>query len=67
MEIWIQAEKDYTKERTAELDQISKEARGLAKDLSREWLDYVRQADLPTSDAFNMCMSTSPNPEYCKE
>ena len=67
LEIWIKLRKAYTKERTAELDQISKEARGLAKDLSREWLDYTRQAELPTSDAFNMCMSTSPDPEYCKE
>jgi len=67
LEIWMQAEKAYTKERTAELDQLSKEARGLAKDLSREWLDYTRQAELPTNDAFNMCMSTSPDPEYCKE
>ena len=67
LEIWMQTEKAYTRERTAELDQLSKEARGLAKDLSREWLDYTRQADLPTNDAFNMCMSTSPEPDYCKE
>ncbi len=67
LEIWMQAEKAYTKERTAELDQITQEARGLAKDLSREWLDYARQAELPTNDAFNMCLSASPDPEFCKE
>ena len=67
LEIWMETEKAYTKERTAELDQLSREARGRAKDLSREWLDYARQAELPTGDAFNMCMSTSPDPEYCKE
>ncbi len=67
LELWMQAEKAYTKERTAELDQITKEARGLAKDLSKEWLDYARQAELPANDAFNMCLSTATDPEFCKE
>ena len=67
LEIWMQAEKAYTKERTAELDQVSKEARGLATNLAREWLDYARQAELPTEDAFNICISTSIDPEFCKE
>jgi len=67
LEIWMQTEKEYTKERTAELDQLTQEARGLAKDLAREWLDYARQSEMPTNDAFNMCMSTSPDPDYCKE
>jgi hypothetical protein len=67
LEIWMQAEKAYTKERTAELDQVSKEARGLATNLAREWLDYARQAELPTDDAFNICLSTSIDPDFCKE
>jgi hypothetical protein len=67
LEIWMQAEKAYTKERTAELDQISRESRGLATNLAREWLDYARQAELPTDDAFNICLSTSIDPDFCKE
>jgi hypothetical protein len=67
MEIWMEAEKSYTRERTPELDQISKETRGVAKNLSREWLDYTRQAGLPSEGAFNYCMSTSPEPDFCKE
>lgn len=69
MELWVSAEKAYTAERTPELDQLSKEARGLAKDLAREWLDYTKQANIESSkdQAFNLCMSTSPDPEFCKE
>jgi hypothetical protein len=69
MELWVNAEKAYTAERTPELDQLSKEARGLAKDLAREWLDYTKQANIESSkdQAFNLCMSTSPDPEFCKE
>ena len=67
LEIWMQAEKAYTKERTAELDQVSRESRGLATNLAREWLDYARQAELPTDDAFNICISTSIDPDFCKE
>lgn len=67
LEIWIEAEKSYTKERTPELEQLSDTARGNAKNLAREWLEYTRQAELPTETAFNLCMSTSPDPEFCKE
>ena len=67
MELWIIAEKRYTDERTAELDQLSREARGLTKDLAREWLDYAQKTDQNTKRAFNMCMSASEDPSYCKE
>ena len=46
LELWSLAEDRYTQDRTNESDQLSREARGLAKDLSREWLDYARQAEL---------------------
>ena len=48
LELWSLAEDRYTQDRTNESDQLSRRPRGLAKDLSREWLDYARQAELST-------------------
>jgi len=67
MALWVIAEDRYTNERTAELDQLSQEARGLAKDFSREWLDYNRGANLDTKRAFNLCMSAAKDPNFCQE
>ena len=67
MSLWMMAEARYTNDRTAELDQLSQEARGQASDLAREWLDYTRGASLDSKLAFNMCMSASQDPEFCKE
>jgi len=67
MEIWIQAEAQYAEERTAELDQISMEARGLARDLAKEWLDYAQKTNRDSERPFKMCMSATTEPSFCND
>ena len=67
MELWIQAEAQYAEERTAELDQISMEARGLARDLAKEWHDYAQKTNRDSDRPFKMCMSATTEPSFCND
>lgn len=67
MEIWIQAEAAYAEGRTPELDQLSQEARGRARDLAKEWMDYAQKTNRDSERPFNMCMSASTDPEFCAD
>ena len=67
MELWIKAEAAYAEERTAELDQLSQEARGLARDLAKEWLDYAQKTNRDSDRPFKMCMSAATNPDFCAD
>lgn len=67
MELWIKAEANYAEERTAELDQLSQEARGKARDLAKEWLDYAQKTNRDSDRPFNMCMSATTDPNFCSD
>ena len=42
-------------------------ARGRAKSLAREWLDFARAASQNTSEAMSLCISTAGSKKFCKE
>ena len=41
--------------------------RGMAKDYSREWLDYARAAGEDIKKPMALCVSTSGSKKYCEE
>lgn len=63
--LWIDAEKRYQKEPTGDNDADVRDYRGLAKDTSREWLDYARAAGQPTDTPYKLCMSAAGTREFC--
>ncbi len=65
--IWHDAEDDFIEERTEENEVAAEQARGFAKDVAREWLDYARTSAQPVDRAFVLCESASGNPAFCKE
>ncbi len=63
--LWIDAEQSYAKERTAELERMTRDYRSMAKGYSREWLDYARAAGQKTEKAFQMCLSAAGAEMFC--
>ena len=50
-----------------ELAAKEEKARGRAKSLAREWLDFARAASQNTSEAMSLCVSTAGSKKFCKE
>lgn len=63
--LWHDAEEDFMEERTEENGADAERYRGLAKDLSREWLDYARTSAQPEDRAHALCESASGNTAFC--
>jgi hypothetical protein len=64
--LWHDAEDDFIADRTEENELLAEKYRGLAKDLSREWLDYARTSAQPEDRAYKLCESASGNSAFCK-
>jgi hypothetical protein len=63
--LWVDAEQAYAKERTTDLDRMTRDYRSMAKSYSREWLDYARAAGQKTEKAFQMCLSAAGAEMFC--
>ena len=63
--LWHDAEEDFMEERTDENGAEADRYRGLAKDLSREWLDYARTSAQPEERAHALCESAAGNTAFC--
>jgi uncharacterized caspase-like protein len=63
--LWHDAEDDFIADRTEENELAAERYRGLAKDSSREWLDYARSSAQPFERAFVLCESASGNAAFC--
>ena len=64
--LWSGAEQRYRAEASDENDAMTREYRGLAKDFSREWLDYARASGQSTQAAFELCRSAAGTEDACK-
>ena len=63
--LWIDSEEDLLGERTEENLAEAEEARGLAKNSSREWLDYATIAAQPVGRAHQLCEASAGSPTFC--
>ncbi len=63
--LWIDAEDELQRERTEENAVESEEARGLAKNSAREWLDYGTSAAQDTARAAVLCQTAAGSPHFC--
>ena len=64
--IWQAAEAKFVEERNDENEQAAARARGVAKDYSREWLDYARASQQETKEPLALCVSAAGNKEFCE-
>jgi hypothetical protein len=64
--LWEAASKDYTTDNTDESKQKAEKYRGLAKDYSREWLDYARASEQSTKSPMALCVSAAGNVAFCE-
>jgi hypothetical protein len=67
--LWQRANEDLLNAGSNREELASKEekARGRAKSLAREWLDFARAASQNTSEAMSLCVSTAGSKKFCKE
>lgn len=63
--LWIDAEDQLLGDRTEENMAEAEESRGLAKNSSREWLDYATSAGQPTVRAHQLCEASAGSPTFC--
>ncbi|MDP2317586.1 MAG: caspase family protein [Pseudomonadota bacterium] len=63
--MWHDAEDDFIEERSDENREGAERYRGIAKDYSREWLDYARTSAQPEDRAVALCESASGNAAFC--
>ncbi len=67
MHLWQQAEQAYLEERSMQAEDASNQARGVAKEFARAWLDYARASDQDSETALRLCLSAAGAMEYCEE
>ncbi len=63
--VWIDAEDELLTDRTEENMVEAEEARGLAKNSAREWLDYATASAQPTDRAYRLCETAAGSPNFC--
>ncbi len=63
--MWHDSEAVFLEERSDDNEAAADEARGLARNYSREWLDYARASGQPVDRALEMCLSASGNAAAC--
>ena len=63
--LWIDAEDELVTDRSDEAMAAADEARGLAKNSAREWMDYATAATQPTDRAFRLCETAAGSPDFC--
>jgi hypothetical protein len=63
--LWVDAEDELLRERTEENAVEAEEARGLAKNAAREWLDYAASAEQDTARALVLCETAAGSPHFC--
>ncbi len=64
--LWQRASDKYVKSNADGDKQESEKYRGLAKDYSREWLDYARASQQSTKSPMALCVSAAGNKEFCE-
>lgn len=64
--LWIDADKQYRQAPDEALEWQAEDWRGQAKDLSREWLDYLRAAGQDTDLAEQICTSAAGTTDFCR-
>lgn len=62
---WRWVSQRYANTPTADLAEKQAQSRNLAKTLAREWLDYARNANKDTEQAFALCTSAAGTDEFC--
>lgn len=63
--VWIDAEDELLSDRTEDNMVEAEEARGLAKNSAREWLDYALVAAQPSERAYRLCETAAGSPHFC--
>ncbi len=63
--LWIDAEAELLRDRTEENAAEAEEARGLAKNSAREWLDYAASASQDTARPLVLCETAAGSPHFC--
>ncbi len=66
-EVWRVANQDFMAERNEDNNAIAEAARNDAKQFAREWLDFVRSAELDEKAAFGLCAETAGSRKYCDD
>ncbi|MCK6504477.1 caspase family protein [Myxococcota bacterium] len=64
--LWVDADRQYRQAPDEALEWQAEDWRGQAKDLSREWLDYLRAAGLETDLAEQLCTSAAGTTDFCR-
>ncbi len=64
--LWEGASAAYVKSNDDASKQKSEQYRGLAKDYSREWLDYARASQQSTQSPMALCVSAAGNKDFCE-
>lgn len=64
--LWKRASDKHVKSNSDADKQKAEKARGLAKDYSREWLDYARASQQSTKSPMALCVSAAGNKEFCE-
>ena len=64
--LWVDADKQYRQAPDEALEWQAEEWRGSAKDLAREWLDYLRAAGQDTDLAEQLCTSAAGTTDFCR-
>jgi hypothetical protein len=63
---WQHLEQKYVEEPSEENLQVKDETRNLTKTLSREWLEYAREANKDPTVALQLCISAAGTTEFCE-
>ncbi len=63
--VWIDAEEELLSDRTEDNMVEAEEARGLAKNSAREWLDYALVATQPSERAYRLCETAAGSAHFC--
>jgi hypothetical protein len=63
--LWNDAEADYIEEHIPENQEITDKYRGMARNFSREWLDYARSSGQPWDRAYDLCLSAAGSETSC--
>lgn len=63
--LWEEAEDAYVADRNEENGTAAERARGVAKMVAKEWLDYGRVTEQATERALQLCESASGSVDYC--
>lgn len=64
--LWQDAEQKFVAERDDEKEAAAKKYRGMAKDFSREWLDYAKASAQSTTAPLALCVSAAGNKDFCE-